>query len=165
MKQMMIIDVSCSHHFGIKMSAMSRHSLMSAMSRHSLMSTMSRHSLMSAMSRHSNVSYVKAFSNVRNVLLLFVTDLPTRWIKQKIICISYLYSKCNDCCIQWKDDVYFVLDQHAWLDLYSASSLKQQSVCRYVTSLGHIILIPKSISLLLSLKDACLRGKHQIPIL
>ena len=96
---------------------------------------------------NENVSYVKAFSNVSNVLLLFVTDLPTRWIKQKIICIPYLYSKCNDCCIQWKDDVYFVLDQHAWLDVYSASSLKQQSVCRYVTSLGHIILIPKSISL------------------
>jgi hypothetical protein len=97
---------------------------------------------------NKNLSYVKALSNVRNILLLFVTDLSTRWIKkQKIICIPYLYSKCKDCYIQWNDDVCFVLDQHAWLDLYSASSLKQQSVCRYVTSLGHIILIPKLISL------------------
>jgi hypothetical protein len=27
---------------------------------------------------------------------------------------------------QW-EDVRFVLDQHSWLDFYSASSLKQQS--------------------------------------
>ena len=43
---------------------------------------------------------------------------------------------------QWDDDeVHFVLDQHAELDFYSASSLKQQSVGRYVAPLGHIILI------------------------
>ena len=40
------------------------------------------------------------------------------------------------------DDVCFVLDQHAELDLHSASSLKQQSVGRHVAPLGHIILIP-----------------------
>jgi hypothetical protein len=44
---------------------------------------------------------------------------------------------------QWDDDeVRFVLDQHAELDFYSASSLKQQSAGRHVTPLGHIILIP-----------------------
>ena len=44
---------------------------------------------------------------------------------------------------QWDDDeVRFVLDQHAELDFYSASSLKQQSAGRYVAPLGHIILIP-----------------------
>ena len=43
---------------------------------------------------------------------------------------------------QWDDDeVCFVLDQHAELDFYSASSLKQQSADTYVTPLGHIILI------------------------
>ena len=36
----------------------------------------------------------------------------------------------------------FVLDQHAYLDFYSASSLKQQSADRHVAPLGHIILIP-----------------------
>ena len=41
------------------------------------------------------------------------------------------------------DDVHFVLDQHAELDFYSASSLKQQSVGRHVALLGHIILIPR----------------------
>ena len=36
-------------------------------------------------------------------------------------------------------EVHFVLEQHAQLDLYSATSLKQQSSDRHVTSLGHII--------------------------
>jgi hypothetical protein len=44
---------------------------------------------------------------------------------------------------QWDDDeVHFVQDQHAELDFYSASSLKQQSAGRHVVPLGHIILIP-----------------------
>ena len=44
---------------------------------------------------------------------------------------------------QWDDDeVRFVLDQHAYLDFYSASSLKQQSADRHVAPLRHIILIP-----------------------
>jgi hypothetical protein len=37
--------------------------------------------------------------------------------------------------------VRFVLDEHAELDLYSASALKQQSAGRNVTPFGHIILI------------------------
>jgi hypothetical protein len=36
-------------------------------------------------------------------------------------------------------EVRFVLDQHAELDFRSASSLKQQSAGRNVTSFGHII--------------------------
>jgi hypothetical protein len=44
---------------------------------------------------------------------------------------------------QWdNDEVRFVLDQHAELDFYSASSLKQQSAGIHVAPLGHIILIP-----------------------
>jgi hypothetical protein len=44
---------------------------------------------------------------------------------------------------QWYDDeVRFVLDQHAELDLYSGSSLKKQSAGKNVTPFGHIILIP-----------------------
>ena len=41
------------------------------------------------------------------------------------------------------DDVRFVLDQHAELDIYSASSLKQQSAGKHVAPLGHIILIQR----------------------
>ena len=45
---------------------------------------------------------------------------------------------------QWDDDeVRFVFDQHAELDFYSASSLKQQSTDRHVAPLGHIIPIPR----------------------
>jgi hypothetical protein len=40
------------------------------------------------------------------------------------------------------DEVRFVPDQHADMDFYCASSLKQQSTDRYVAPLGHIILIP-----------------------
>jgi len=48
---------------------------------------------------------------------------------------------------QWGDDEFrFVLDQHAGLDFYSASSLKQQSEAagRHVAPIGHIILIRRS---------------------
>ena len=34
-----------------------------------------------------------------------------------------------------------VLDQHDYLDFHSTSSLKQQSACKPVTPLSHIILI------------------------
>ena len=47
---------------------------------------------------------------------------------------SYVQSNDNN-------DVRFVLDQHALMDLYSANLLKQQSIGRHVAPLGHIILI------------------------
>jgi len=40
------------------------------------------------------------------------------------------------------NDIGFVLDQHAQLDCYSGSPLKQPSACKHVAPLGHIILIP-----------------------
>jgi hypothetical protein len=45
---------------------------------------------------------------------------------------------------QWDDDdeVHFTIHQHAELDFYSASPLKQQSMGRHVATHGHIILIP-----------------------
>jgi hypothetical protein len=42
---------------------------------------------------------------------------------------------------QWDDDVRFVLDQQVGLDLYSASSLKQQIAGRHVIPLRQIIPI------------------------
>jgi hypothetical protein len=62
---------------------------------------------------------------------------------------------------QWDDDeVRFVLDQHAEFYLYSASSLKQQSVDRHVAPFKHIILIPSS--LLFLLNAACLAKKQDV---
>ena len=43
---------------------------------------------------------------------------------------------------QENDDVRFVLDQQASLDIYSTSSLKPQSTDRHVAPLVNIILIP-----------------------
>jgi hypothetical protein len=57
-----------------------------------------------------------------------------------------------------------VLDQDAELDLYSASSLKQQSVNINVAPLGHIFLIPSNQSLFFLLNATCLVEKQQIPI-
>jgi len=39
-------------------------------------------------------------------------------------------------------DVCFVLIQHTELEIYSVSTLKQQSVGRHVAPLGHNIMIP-----------------------
>ena len=59
----------------------------------------------------------------------------------------------NCSALSWRDqvtfrfddgDIEFVLDQHTLLDLYNAISLKQQSACRHVAPLGHIIPIPNS---------------------
>ena len=46
--------------------------------------------------------------------------------------------------------IRFVLDQHAQLELYGVSSLKQQSAGRHVAPLGHIILIPSQLIFALS---------------
>ena len=54
---------------------------------------------------------------------------------------------------------------NAYLDLYSASSLKQQSVDRHVAPLVHIILIPSHQSLFFLINVACSVEKQQIPIL
>ena len=68
--------------------------------------------------------------------LLFNTNSATSWLEQ----VNF----------QWdNDEVRFALDQHAVLDFYSASSLKQQSAGIHVAPLGHIILISSSSSLML----------------
>jgi hypothetical protein len=72
-------------------------------------------------------------------------NTPSEWV----IVVSRQFS--NFSAISWReqvnlqwddDDARFVLDQHAELDFYSASSLKQQSTGRHVAPLRHVILIP-----------------------
>ena len=63
---------------------------------------------------------------------------------------------------QVDDEVRFVLDQHAELEFYSASSLKQQSVDRYVVPLGHIILIQSQPVFALSSQGHY--GFHSFPV-
>ena len=66
---------------------------------------------------------------------------------------------------QWDDDeVHFVLDQHAELNFYSASSLKQQFADRHVAPLRHIILIPSQPVLVNSLRfDPTGARTHDLP--
>jgi len=69
--------------------------------------------------------------------LVFI-DLNTIWVSDCYLMPSQLFSSY----IWWDDDdVHFVLDQHAKMGFYSASSLKQQSADRHGTPLRHIILI------------------------
>ena len=61
---------------------------------------------------------------------------------------------------QWDDDeVRFVLDQHAELDLHSASSLKQRSAGRHIAPLRHTILIPNQPVFVLSPQCCVLSGE------
>jgi hypothetical protein len=63
----------------------------------------------------------------------------------------FSHAMARTSCIGWDDDdVCFVLDQHAELDIYSASSLKQQSTARNVAPLRNIILIPSQPAFALS---------------
>jgi hypothetical protein len=73
-------------------------------------------------------------------------------IVQRQISIFSAISWWEQITLQWDDnEVCFVLNQPALLDLYSASSLKHQSARRHVTSLGHIIKILNQPLLLLVL--------------
>jgi hypothetical protein len=56
--------------------------------------------------------------------------------------IFQLYHDENKVTFNDDNDVRFVLDQHAYLDLYSAGSLKQQSDSSHVAPILHIIPMP-----------------------
>ena len=79
--------------------------------------------------------------------------MPNEQIFSYIMAITIYVQWCDD------DDVRFVLDQNASLDIYSGSSLKQQSVCRHVAPLRHIIFITSQ--LVFALIAACLVEKLQ----
>jgi len=86
----------------------------------------------------------------REKLQKIFSNLTIEWVSEWVIDVSRQFS--NRSAISWReqvnfqwdddDEVRFVLDQHAELDFYSASSLKQQSEGRHVAPFGHIILIP-----------------------
>jgi hypothetical protein len=66
---------------------------------------------------------------------------------------------------QWNDDeVRFILDQHAELDMHSASSLKQQRVDISFHS-DTLFWFRANQSLLFLLNAACVAEKQHIPIL
>ena len=57
--------------------------------------------------------------------------------------------QCDD------DEARFVLDQHALLEFYGASSLTQMSADRYIAPIGHHYLIPSQLDLNLTPYDVC----------
>ena len=78
----------------------------------------------------------------RSVLLVVETAVPAENNRQTLSHINVVLNIPRQSGIRViDDDVRFVPDQHTEMDLYSASSLKQQFAGRHVDPLGHIILI------------------------
>ena len=101
-------------------------------------------------------------------LLFFYEQKQSRFfsciIKMVVILLVSSYDK-DFFSIVFNINFYFVLDQHAWLDFYSASSLKQQWTDIHVAPFQHIIMIRANQSLFSLLNAACIAEKQQIPIL
>jgi hypothetical protein len=78
----------------------------------------------------------------------------------------FSYIKVRTSHFQWDDDeVRFLLDQHAELDFYSNSSLKQQSGVDMSLHSDTLFRFWANKSLLFLLNAACLTKKQQITIL
>ena len=66
-----------------------------------------------------------------NVCLLLNSNLKYGWVGDSCLNVKQAVTMARTCyMIKWDDDDIFVLDQHAELGFYSASSLKQQFVGR-----------------------------------
>ena len=68
--------------------------------------------------------------------------LPKEWESDCCLMLNeqfFRYLMERTCYIPWDDHVYFVLDQHGWVNFYSACPLKQQFVEKHVS--WHIIQI------------------------
>ena len=86
------------------------------------------------------------------IILFFQYPLLIDWVSEWLLlnansAIFQLYHGENKLII---NEVRFVVDQDAELQLHSSSSLKQQSAGRHVTPLGYIILIPGQLLFALS---------------
>ena len=87
---------------------------------------------------------------VKTLQELLTENLKSEWVSEWVsdCCLTPIQQLCSyimtkTSYFKWDDDeVRFELDQHAALDFYSASSLKQQSAGRHVGPLWYIIVIP-----------------------
>jgi hypothetical protein len=80
-----------------------------------------------------------------------MSEWLSEWVSEWVSDCCLTPTQQNFSAISWREQVNFqcdddrvcvVLDQHAELDLYSSSTLKQQSADRHFAPLGQIILIP-----------------------
>ena len=84
-------------------------------------------------------------------ILILILSHKTRMFIQKYTCDLNFVARCDWLLLKfhkldniwWNDDeVHFVLDQHAELDFYSASSLKQQSaMSRFRATLSYAVCL------------------------
>ena len=83
---------------------------------------------------HIPFHYYVKFKKCRiyyNVCLLLNSNLKYGWVGDSCLNVKQAVTMARTCyMIKWDDDDIFVLDQHAELGFYSASSLKQQFVGR-----------------------------------
>ena len=99
-------------------------------------------------------------------LTIFGPQLSSEWLLFKAkSAIFQLFHGENKFFQLNDDDVLFVLDQHAELAFYSASSLKQQSGERKSLYSDTLFWFRANQSLPFLLNAACLVEKQQIPIL
>jgi hypothetical protein len=73
------------------------------------------------------VYYIFTFNRISGIVCQFSNFSAISWREQ----VNF----------QWNDEVRLVLDQHAELDFYSASLLKQQSAGRHVALLNHVWVV------------------------
>jgi len=55
----------------------------------------------------------------------------------------YSHTMTRSIYIRWDDDVHFVVGRHAEMDVYTVSSLKQQSAGRHIDPLAETKLIQR----------------------
>ena len=90
-----------------------------------------------------NTQMYKVFSSTKISLVIYLF-IKVKWVSDCCLMpkeryFSYIIARTNY--IGWDDnDVHFVPDQNVQLEFYSVIPLKQQSVCRHVASLGHILI-------------------------
>jgi hypothetical protein len=98
---------------------------------------------------HISKQYEIKRHRVNHIFLHIWTNTSQEWVNEWLL-LNTSSAVFSATCISWRkqvnfqwddDEVRFVLDLHAELDFYSASSLKQQSADRHVALLWHIILI------------------------
>ena len=122
----------------------------------------------------STVYYIKLKATLYRKKTSFVTawNIMNRCVNEWVIVVKPQFS--NFSAISWReqvnfqwddDEVRFVLDQHAELDFYSSSSLKQQSAGDMSLHSDTLFWFRANQSLLFLLNAACLAEKQQAPIL
>ena len=91
--------------------------------------------ILSAISWREQVTFCQLYHGENNLHFVSSIMATTSYILSAISWREHVAFRWDEC------DINFVLDKHDQLDVYSASSMKQQSTGRHAAPLWHIILI------------------------